>query len=403
MKTRWELNYEHLDFLSDCNDVRSGNDLARFAMRARHLSTYGVSVKAAVCREFAAPLVIEDVELANPGPGEVQISLRASAVCHSDITYADGGWGGQIPAVYGHEAAGIVTEVGAGVTRVVAGAPVVVTLVRSCGTCANCARQLSVSCEASFALDAQTPLRDAHGNALLQGMRTGAFAEAVVVHESQIVGLPPGVPFDSAALLACGVITGFGAVTRTAHMPRGSTVAVVGCGGVGLNAVQAASLEGAEQVIAIDTSAAKGDAAISFGATHAINAMTTEPVEAVRDLTCGRGVDFVFVTVGAKSAFDQSYAMLAKGGAVVLVGMPANGALTSFDPGELANNSQRLLGSKMGAANIAVDIQRLVSLYQQGKIKLDELISGKFALADINEAMDGVRRGEALRNVIVFP
>ena len=360
-------------------------------------------MKAAVCREFGSPLVIEDVELAEPGSNEVRVSLRASAICHSDITYVDGGWGGQLPAVYGHEACGTITTVGANVTKVVVGDTVVVTLVRSCGTCMSCARNMSVSCEGSFALDTQSPLRDADGNGLLQAMRTGAFAEAVVVHESQIVAIPNRIPYDTASLLGCAVITGFGAVTRTAQMPKGSTVAVIGCGGVGLNAIQASRIEGAETIIAIDTSTAKGQTAIEFGATNAIDASAPGSAAAVMDLTGGRGVDFVFVTVGASSAFDQSYSMLAKGGAVVLVGMPAHGAMTSFDPGELANNSQRLLGSKMGSANIAVDIPKLVALYEAGQVKLDELISGRFALHDINVAMDGVRSGEALRNVIVFP
>lgn len=359
-------------------------------------------MRAAVCRAFGAPLAVEEVALAAPRAGEVEVRLAACAICHSDIAYADGAWGGDLPAVYGHEAAGVVERIGPGVARVAPGDHVVVTLIRACGHCRCCAKNLPVACETRFPLDRETPLRAADGAPLVHGLRTGAFAERVVVEASQVVAVPKDMPLDRAALLACGVITGFGAVTNTAAVSAGSDVVVIGTGGVGLNAVQGAAHVGARSVIAVDLSDAKLAAARRFGATETVNPAERDPGAAVRESTAGRGADYVFVTVGAKAAFDQSYGLLAPAGAVVLVGMPASGVLSEFDPGTLAGAGQRILGSKMGSARIDEDIPRLVALYREGRLKLDELITGRYRLADINEAIASAKRGEALRNVIVF-
>lgn len=359
-------------------------------------------MKAAVCHEFGQPFCIEDVTLAAPGQGEIEVTLAACAICHSDIHYAEGAWGGDLPAVYGHEAAGRVTRVGDGVRRVKLGDPVVVTLIRSCGQCHYCAQATPVACDATFHLDAETPLASSDGHPLVHGLRTGAFAEKVVVEESQAVAVPQDMPMDAAALLACGVITGYGAVANTAAMRPGATVAVIGCGGVGLNSVQGAALNGASVVVGIDMVEEKLDAAQRFGATHAFRAADTDLAGKVRAVTGGRGADYVFVTVGAKAAIDQACALLAKGGAVVLVGMPESGVSAEYDPGSLAAHGQRILGSKMGSARIQVDIPYLVELYRQGRLKLDELISGRYPLERINEAIADVKAGRALRNVIVF-
>lgn len=219
-------------------------------------------MKAAVCREFGKPLVIEDVQLAKTGPGEVRVKVAAVAICHSDITYAEGSWGGTLPAIYGHECAGVVEEVGDGVTTVKVGEHVVVTLIRSCGHCHGCSMGNPVTCTTQFPLDAKSPLTDKDGKSIVQSMRTGGFAEKVLVHESQCVAVPTNIPFSSASLLACGVITGFGAVTNTAKVPAGSHVAVIGTGGVGLNAIQGAHVSGARSVIAIDIADNKIEAEI---------------------------------------------------------------------------------------------------------------------------------------------
>ena len=359
-------------------------------------------MKAAVCRKFGEPLLIEDVAIASPGPGEVLVKLAACAICHSDIIFMDGGWGGDLPAVYGHEAAGVVESVGEGVDSMTPGDHVVVTLIRSCGHCHYCSQGASVACETTFHLDQQSPLSTADGDVLKHGLRTGGFAEYVLVHDSQAVAIDRSVALDSASLLACGVLTGFGAVVNTAAVETGSSVVVIGTGGVGLNSVQGARISGAATIIAIDVSADKLKAAQEFGATHAINASDADIVSQVRALTGGRGADYVFVTVGSIVAINSAYALMGSTGAVVLVGMPENGVMSEFEPGNIADQSQRILGSKMGSGRVQIDIPYLVTLYQQGRLKLDELISGRYPLEDINEAIASARRGEALRNVIVF-
>ena len=358
-------------------------------------------MRAAVCRAFGEPLVIEEVALDPPGTGEVAVDLAACAICHSDIIFADGGWGGALPAIYGHEAAGVVRQVGQGVDDIRPGDHVVVTLIRSCGQCGSCVQGAAVTCETTFPRDSQSPLHRPNGEALTQGLRTAAFAEAVVVDASQVVVIPPAVPLDAASLLACGVITGFGAVTNTAGLRPGATAAVIGAGGVGLNAVQGAAISGARMVIALDLVESKLKAARRFGATHSVNAGAADAVEQVRRLT-GRGADYVFVTVGAKAAIPQALAMAGRSGTVVLVGMPASGVTVAVDPGDIAHNNLRVLGSKMGGAHIQADIPKLVMLYQEGRLKLDELISSRYPLAKINEAIASARSGEALRNVILF-
>lgn len=360
-------------------------------------------MKAAVCREFGAPLTIEAVRLDPPQTDELTVKIAACAICHSDITYMQGGWGGTLPAVYGHEAAGVVEAVGSGVADLAPGDHVVVTLIRACGRCRNCLQGRAVLCDGRLRLDAEGPLHAPDGSPIFQAMRTGAFAERVTVHASQVVAIPKDVPLDCASLLACGVITGLGAVVNTAQVPAGTDVAVIGTGGVGLNSVQGASLCGARRVIAIDLSDGKLAAARRFGATHALNPAKEDLPAAVRQLTDGRGADYVFVTVGAKTAVEQSFGLLARGGTTVIVGMPASGVMAAFEPVNLADGGQRVLGSKMGSARIRIDIPMLVDLYRQGRLKLDELISGRFPLEEVNAAMAEVTRGEALRNVIVFP
>jgi S-(hydroxymethyl)glutathione dehydrogenase/alcohol dehydrogenase len=359
-------------------------------------------MKAAVCREFGKPLVIEEVALADPGPGEVLVDIKACAICHSDIFFAEGAWGGRLPAVYGHEAAGIVAAAGDGVTRVRPGDHVVVTLIRSCGHCHYCRQGSQVMCEEVFPRDGASPISGAGGAPYVQAMHTGAFAERVLAHESQMVAIPKDVPFDSASLLACGVITGYGAVVNTAKVKPGSHVAVVGCGGVGLNSVQGAAIAGASTVVAIDLADDKLEAARRFGATHAVNPGKDDAAKTIRSLTEGRGVDFVFVTVGAKQAFDRAFDYITRNGTVVIVGMPPTGVMAEYDPGTVAAWNQKVLGSKMGEAQVANDIPELVELYRAGRLKLDELVTARYPLERINEAIADVNAGKALRNVIVF-
>jgi len=227
-------------------------------------------MRAAVLTEFNKPLEIWDLEQAAPGPGEARVKIMACAICHSDIHYAEGGWGGELPMVLGHEASGVVVEVGEGVSDIAPGDRVAVTLVRHCGTCPCCERGYTATCEPHMR-DQHSPLTH-DGGRVTQGLKTAAFAEQAVVHASQVVKVGDRISWEAASLLACGVITGYGAVTHTARVEPGATVAVVGCGGVGLNAVQGAKHAGASQIIAVDLAEDRLEAAMAFGATDRVNA-----------------------------------------------------------------------------------------------------------------------------------
>ncbi len=355
-------------------------------------------IKAAVAREFGAPLTIETINIADPQMGEVEVTLKACAICHSDISYMDGAWGGTLPAVYGHEAAGYVSAVGAGVRGVAVDDPVVVTLIRACGTCPSCASGKPVACETDHA---SGPLTDAHGVPVHQAMYTGGFAEKVVVDQSQIVKLSDGIAMESASLLACGVITGVGAVVNAAQLRAGQDVVVIGTGGVGLNAIQGARIAGARRIIAVDMTEEKLAIAREFGATDGILATAEKPWRLAK-AAMGRGADAVIVTVGAIPAYDTAPQYLANGGKVIMVGMPHSGAMSTYEPVMLAATGQGMVGSKMGDVVIARDIPWMVDLYEQGRLKLDELVSGRWSLEQINEAIADTRTGSAKRNVIVF-
>jgi S-(hydroxymethyl)glutathione dehydrogenase / alcohol dehydrogenase len=359
-------------------------------------------VKAAVCRAFGAPLEIEDLALDAPREGEVRVRIAASAICHSDVSLIDGAWGGDLPAVYGHEAAGIVEEVGARVDGVTADERVVVSLLRSCGHCFFCERGEAHLCEHEFPADRRAVLRAAGGEPVAHGLHTAAFAEEVVVDQSQVAVVPESLALDVAALLGCGVVTGFGAVVDRAQVPSGSSVLVVGTGGVGLNSVQGAALRDAAPVIAADISPAKRETAIEFGATHAVDPADGALAEQVRALTGGRGVDFAFVTVGRGDAVEQGLACVRRGGTLVVVGMPPSGETFRVETVDLAHNDVRILGSKMGSARLSTAVPSLVELYEQGRLKLDELISARYPLERINDALAAARDGAALRNVLVL-
>lgn len=360
-------------------------------------------MKAAVCRAFNEPLVIEELTLEAPQAGELVVDVKACAICHSDITYMDGGWGGDLPALYGHEAAGIVSAVGPETPGVQVGDHVVVTLIRACGQCFYCSRGDRVMCEATLPLSTRQPLKDATGATVAQMMNVGSFAEQVLVHHSQIAVMPKDVGFSVASLLGCGVITGVGAAINTTTIKPGASVVVIGTGGVGLNCIQGAALSGANPLIAIDVNDLKLEASRAFGATHVINSKTSADVAAeVRELTNGRMADHVLVSVGVGPAIEQGIGLMGKGAETIIVGMPPSGVTTTFDPSWIAADSQRIIGSKMGSAQTPADIPQLVGLYRGGRLKLDELVTKEYPLEEINEAIAAVKRGEALRNVVVF-
>ena len=360
-------------------------------------------MKAAVCYEFGKSLTIEELELDPPKKGEVKVHLAATAICHSDLHALRGEGSAHVPFVAGHEAAGLVEEVGESVSLTKPGDRVVVCLMRSCGRCFYCTLGFPHLCEGDFALNKESRLRNKRGKVVNQGMRTAAFAEYCIVDQSQVVRVPENMPLDRASLLACGVITGLGAVINTAQVETGSSVVVIGTGGVGLNAVQGAALAGAHPIIAIDLLDNKLKAARAFGATHTMNAVEREATEkAVKELTSGRGADYVFVTVGSAAAVAQALSLTRKRGSVIIVGMPAPGATASFQVNPFVRGEQRIIGSFMGSTRVGVSVPRLIDLYQHGRLKLDELITGRYPLERINEAIEAVEKGQALRNVIVF-
>ncbi|WP_171131644.1 MULTISPECIES: Zn-dependent alcohol dehydrogenase [unclassified Ruegeria] len=359
------------------------------------------TIKAAVCHAFDAPLVIEDVQLAPPGMGEVEVTLDAVAICHSDISYASGAWGGFLPAVYGHEAAGVVTAVGDGVSEFALADSVVVTLIRACGSCPSCAGGKPTICETPYNT-VKGPLRTAKGDPLEQAMACGAFAEKVVVSHRQIVKIPASMPKDVASLLSCGVITGVGAAVNAAQVRPGQDVVVIGAGGVGLNAIQGAHLAGARRIVAVDMTEDKLEIAKEFGATHGVLATLEAPWKAAYKALGGRGADAVLITVGAIPAYEQAPRYLGRGGRAIMIGMPHTGAEASYEPVILAAVGQGLIGSKMGDVVIQRDIPWMIDLYEQGRLKLDELISGRWQLDQINDAIEDTKSGSAKRNVIIF-
>ncbi len=359
------------------------------------------TIKAAVCHAFGEPLVIEDVLIAPPAMGEVEVTLDAVAICHSDISYASGAWGGFLPAVYGHEAAGVISSIGEGSGGFKVGDPVVVTLIRACGSCPSCASGKPTICETPYDT-VKGPLRTSSGGPLEQAMACGAFAEKVVVDHRQIVKIPDTMAKDVASLLSCGVITGVGAVVNAARLRPGQDVVVIGAGGVGLNAIQGARIAGARRIVAVDMTEDKLDIAKEFGATHGVLATLDAPWKAAYKALGGRGADAVLITVGAIPAYDQAPRYLGRGGRAVMIGMPHSGAQATYEPVVLAAIGQGLIGSKMGDVVIQRDIPWMIDLYEQGRLKLDELISGRWSLDQINDAIEDTKTGSAKRNVILF-
>jgi S-(hydroxymethyl)glutathione dehydrogenase/alcohol dehydrogenase len=359
-------------------------------------------MKAAVCREFGKPLVVEDVQIDPPQRGQVQVRLAATAICHSDIHIIRGELGGAVPLVAGHESAGYVAKVGEGVTSVKAGDPVVVSLIMSCGKCFYCGRGLPHLCEAKKSLQREPSLHSKKGENINASLNTATFAEYSNVDQSQVVKIPAELGMDRAALLACGVITGFGAAVNLAEVKAGSSAVIIGVGGVGLNSIQGAAFSGAFPLIAVDVLENKLKAARAFGATHTVNAKEGDPIEAVKKLTAGRGADYVFVTVGNLECMKQGAMMAGKRGLTVLVGLPQFKDILGLSPFDFIGNEKFLTGCYMGSTNLQADIPRMVALYQAGKLKLDELITGHYPLERINQAIEAVEKGEALRNVIMF-
>ncbi len=364
--------------------------------------------KAAVFRESGKPLDVVEVDLASPKAGEVKIRLAASGVCHSDLSVVNGTLLQGGPAVLGHEGAGVVEELGEGVTDLKVGDHVVISWVPQCGECYTCKYGQPNLCENAVAsmfsgglLDGTSRFSE-NGVSLGQMASSGTFTEATVIPAISAIKIDDDVPFTSAALIGCGVLTGWGAAVNTADIRKGDSVVVVGCGGVGLNTIQGAKYAGATQIIAVDMAPKKLEMAKQFGATDVINAGDGDPVAKVLELTGGRGADVAFEVIGLLPTIQQAYNMARRGGEVVIVGVPAMDVDIPVNAFGLIFSEKTVKGSWYGSCDVKRDIPLLVELYKSGRLLLDELVSREIKLDEVNDAFDAMGSGEVARSVIKY-
>ena len=359
-------------------------------------------MKAAILRELNTPLTIEDVDIDKPGPNEVLTRTAASGICHSDLHIIEGGIPMPMPCILGHEPAGIVEAVGADVTDFKPGDHVIGCLNAWCGKCNYCLTgrpHLCMPPEMLMRLDGTSRL--SQGGSPIVQFALSSFAEQMLTHERALVKIKDEMPLDRASLIGCGVTTGIGAALRTAKVEPGSTTAIIGCGGVGLSALQGCRIAGAGRIIAIDTMDWKLELARELGATDVVNASEGDAVARVQELTSG-GVDYAFECIGLQPTIKQAVGMAAKGGAAVLVGVLPLDQEVSLSASEITLQEKRVLGSFMGSNAFRRDMPQYVDYYLDGRLRLDEMISKRISLDEINPAFDAMRAGEVARSVIVF-
>jgi S-(hydroxymethyl)glutathione dehydrogenase/alcohol dehydrogenase len=361
-------------------------------------------MRAALLREIPGKLEIDEVEVGSPGPHEVLLRTVAAGLCHSDLHFMEGKYPYPTPALLGHESAGVVEAVGDQVSYVQPGDHVITCLSVYCGNCEPCLTghlSLCLGKDATRRSPGEPP-RLTHGGAEVHPLLDmGSFAERMLVHEHGLVKIREDMPLDRAALIGCGVTTGVGAVFNTAKVEPGSTVAVIGCGGVGLNCIQGAAIAGAGRVIAVDMLESKLELARQFGATHTVDASQGDPVGQVRDLADGIGVHYSFEAIGMKQTSEQAFGMLRAGGTCTVIGMIPVGQSVEI-PGYELLSEKRLMGSNMGSNRFRVDMPRYIDLYLQGRLKLDELVSRRIGLDEVNDGFDAMKAGEVARSVIMF-
>lgn len=363
--------------------------------------------KAVLCREIGKPVVVEEIEVELPRHGEVMIKLAACGICHSDLSATNGTIPFPPPIVLGHEGAGVIVAVGAGVTEYALGDHVLSSFVSMCGKCRYCQTGRPQLCDqagkAAMSLpDGTVRTRDLAGKPLNIFSGCGVMAEYATLHIDNVVKIAADIPLDRAALIGCGVMTGVGAVINTAKVEPGSIAVVFGCGGVGLNAIQGCAIAGAAMIVAVDTSDAKLEMARTFGATHTVNAKAEENlVKAVRKLT-GGGSDYAFECVGLGEIAAQAYGVLRKGGKAVVVGVAGQKDMTSIRTASLTFEEKTLTGSYFGSARPREDFPRLISLYRAKRLKLDELITRTYIIDEAPQAFADLAEGRNARGVIVF-
>ncbi|MBI1816673.1 MAG: Zn-dependent alcohol dehydrogenase [Deltaproteobacteria bacterium] len=361
-------------------------------------------VKGAVLYNFFEPLKVDSVQLKAPRRDEVVVKMAASGVCHSDLSVQQAKLPLPPPCILGHEGAGIIEEVGKDVQDLQTGDHVVLAWVQSCGKCHYCIAGRGHLCErgtqAAIAGEECVFEKDGVGISRMAGV--ASFAERTVVRASAAIKIPHDVPLDKACLVGCGVMTGVGAVINTAQVRPGETVAVFGCGGVGLNVIQGAVLSGASKIIAVDLLDSKLALAKQFGATDVVNARDNDAPDAIRALTDGMGVDYAFEVIGASPVIQQAFLSIKRGGKAVIVGVPGFGTEVSFMGASFALEEKSVIGSLYGSGNLRRDMPKLIELYMQKKLKLDELISRRIKLEDINSAFEAMEKGEVARSVIIY-
>jgi S-(hydroxymethyl)glutathione dehydrogenase / alcohol dehydrogenase len=360
---------------------------------------------AAVLYEVKQPLVVEDVEVLEPGAGEVLVGWVANGVCHSDLHVITGDYPHPLPVVLGHEAAGVVEKVGPGVTTVAPGDHVCSSYIPSCGKCGYCINGQPTLCALRdkprwFMLDG-TPRFRKNGRGLHHFLQVSGYATRSVLMEQSVIPIRKDAPLDVVCLVSCGVLAGAGPVINRARVPPGASVAVFGCGGVGLNTIQAARLVGAARIIAVDVLPRKLEWAREFGATHVVDASREDPVARVQAIAGGGGVDFAFEVVGTQRTIEQAVLSTHRGGMAVVVGVSPAGTRLSLDPG-LFLQQRTLTGTSFGGGHQRTDVPMLIDLYMDGRYKLDELISRRLPLTDLNHAFDLLQQGEVKRSVVVY-
>jgi S-(hydroxymethyl)glutathione dehydrogenase/alcohol dehydrogenase len=358
-------------------------------------------MKAAVFHGPLKPLTIENVDIGAPIRREVLVRVVASGVCHSDLHFVDGYYPFATPAILGHEAAGIVESVGPQVSEFKVGDHVIACLSVFCGVCEYCLTGKTHLCSKRPArAKDDPPVLSWNGQPVNQFANLSAYAEKMLVHENALVKIDDTMPLDRAALIGCGVTTGVGAVLNTARIEAGSTVAVFGAGGVGLAVIQGARIAGARMIIAVDTVEGKFAKAKELGATHIVNAKTDEPVKAIRTLTNG-GVDYSFEAIGLKLAAEQCFDCIRPGGTATIIGMIPVGQKVELD-GPMFLREKKIQGCAMGSNRFKVDMPRYIEFYRQGRLKLDEMITRRGKLEDVNEAFRAMKAGEVARTVLMF-
>ncbi len=359
-------------------------------------------MKAAVLYEQKKPLVVDEIEIEEPHAGEVLVRMAAAGVCHSDLHVLDGLWPAPLPLVMGHEGAGIVERVGAGVTLVAPGDHVIFSWAPSCGVCRNCVAGRPYLCAAGPVMtmkDGTTRFYKGDQRMYHQ-TAVSAFSEYSVTHETALVKIRDDMPLEKAALIGCGVMTGFGAVMNTAKVSIGSSVAVFGCGGVGLSVIQAASMAGAYPIIAIDVLDKKLEMAKRLGASHFINSTNEDVAQRVMEIN-GRGVDFAFEAIGIPEVVSKAFDITDPAGTTLMVGMPPAGVMVPVNSVGLLFG-KTLKGAYYGSTRFRIDMPMLVDLYMAGKLNLDEMVTKTYPLSQINDAVEALRRGEVARSVIKF-